>query len=612
MRFYDSSVKDVFKDLGTGDNGLTEAEAENRLAKNGKNKLAEAKKDPWIKKFFSQMNDPMLIMLIVAAVISAGTEYYDHVSGASTGAFVPWDTIIIMFVVIVNSILGVVQENKAEQAIEALQKMSAATSKIIRDGKVHVIKSEDVVVGDVVVLEAGDAIPADCRIFESVSMKAEESALTGESVPVNKYIDIINCAEDGKQPPLGDRSNMLYMGSTLVYGRGRAVVVATGMDTEMGKIASAIAKAEESLTPLQIKLDELSHKLTKIVIGICVFIMAFQLIYNGILHGFAADSFSYILNSFMIAVSLAVAAIPEGLVAVVTIVLSIGVTNMSHKNAIIRKMTAVETLGCAQIICSDKTGTLTQNVMTVVDKYCSNEKETAVAMALCSDAAVDPDDKKVTGEPTEAALVSYALKLGYDKNELEKQMPRVGEAPFDSGRKMMSTVHKAGNNEYIQFTKGAPDIVLKLCTSAEIDGKVVAMTPEILSQLLAENKRMADKALRVLAVAKRLYDVQPDSFDAAALEKDMVFVGLEGMIDPVRPEVKAAIEECRESGITPVMITGDHKDTAVAIAKELGIIDDESEAITGADLDRISDEEFKRESQIYMCTPAFSLSTRQG
>ncbi len=599
MRYYDSSYEDVLNELSTSKDGLSGTEAAARLERYGKNKLATAKKDSLFKRFLDQIKDPMLIMLIVAAVISAGTELYDHIHEGATGAFIPWDTIIIMVVVIINAVLGVVQESKAEQAIEALQKMSAATSKVIRDGKVVVIPSEDITVGDIVVLEAGDAVPADCRIIESQSLKAEESALTGESVPVNKFIDILYL-RDGKEPGLGDRTNMLYMGSTVVYGRGKAVVVATGMQTEMGKIADAIAQAEDSLTPLQQKLDELSHTLTKLVIGICVFIMAFQIVYQGFAEGWSnALNFGYILDSFMIAVSLAVAAIPEGLVAVVTIVLSIGVTNMSKHHAIIRRMTAVETLGCAQIICSDKTGTLTQNVMTVTDSYSTNENELAAAMALCSDAVIDKDDGKITGEPTEAALVAYAKKLGLDKNELEERMPRVGEAPFDSKRKMMSTVHKPLIDEnsnisyaYIQFTKGAPDVVLRHCATAEIDGVEVALTEDIVRRIASENKRMADNALRVLALAKRTYNALPTSFEPESLEEELCFVGLEGMIDPVRPEVKASIVECYEAGITPIMITGDHRDTAIAIAKELGILTDESQALTGAQIEELDDEAF--------------------
>lgn len=584
MEFYLKESASVFGEVKSNENGLSADEAKKRLEQNGKNKLAEGKKTSLFIRFINQLKDPMIIILIVAAVISAFTEFFE--TKAAGGSYFPTDTVIIAVVVLINAVLGVFQESKAEKAIEALQEMSAATTKTLRDGKIVAVKSEDLVVGDVIILEAGDAVPADCRIFESASMKIEEAALTGESVPVNKITSALVTKGDSSIP-LGDRKNMAYMGSTVVYGRGKAVITGSGMDTEMGKIADAIANAEEGETPLQIKLNQLSKVLTKLVLGICVFIFAFQLIMNR-----GSLNFDLALNSFMVAVSLAVAAIPEGLAAVVTIVLSIGVTNMSKKNAIIRKLTAVETLGCAQIICSDKTGTLTQNVMTVVDHYGEDEKQLSIAMALCSDANIDDEDK-VTGEPTEAALVTYAAKLGYNKNELVKACPRIGEAPFDSGRKMMSTVHK-GENGIIQYTKGAPDEILKKCSKALVNGKVVPMTAEILRSALTANKKMADKALRVLAAAFKLYNSEPNSYEPSALENELVFLGLAGMIDPVRPEVKDSIVECRNAGITPIMITGDHKDTAVAIAKELGIINDVAEAMTGAELEELSDEKFDK------------------
>ncbi len=583
MKFYLEQAETVFSHVKSSEAGLTKAEAEKRLAENGKNKLEEGKKKTTFQRILEQLSDPMIIILIVAAVISAITEWFE---GGSFHFVFPTDTVIIMVVVVINTVLGVVQESKAEAAIEALQEMSAATSKVLRDGKIVSVRSEDLVVGDVVVLEAGDAVPADCRIFECASMKIEEAALTGESVPVDKVIALLKGGDNG-EVPLGDRKNMAYMGSTVVYGRGKAVVVATGMDTEMGKIADAIAQAEEGQTPLQIKLAQLSKILTWLVLGICVVLLAYQTVTAYFGEGL---SFGVFLESFMVAVSLAVAAIPEGLAAVVTIVLSIGVTNMSKKNAIIRKLTAVETLGCAQIICSDKTGTLTQNKMTVVDHYGEDEALIAKAMALCCDAEIDAEGE-VTGEPTEAALVNYANALGFNKNDLVANAPRIGEAPFDSGRKMMSTVHKTADG-IIQYTKGAPDEILKKCKLALVDGKEVAFTEEVKAEILKDNKRMADQALRVLAVAYRKYDTAPADFAPGALEGELVFIGLTGMIDPARPEVKDAIEECRSAGITPIMITGDHKDTAVAIAKQLGIIEDASSAITGAQLDEISEEDF--------------------
>lgn len=587
MKHYLSTPEEVFKETSSSEKGLTSEQAQKRLEENGKNRLEEGKKKSVIRRLLEQFADPMIIILIVAAAISG-------ITAAFEGGF-PSDVIIILFVVILNAILGVVQESKAEKAIEALQEMAAATSKVERDGKVMQIKSEDLVVGDVIILEAGDAVPADARIIESASLKIEEAALTGESVPVNKFIDIINLKDTEKDVPLGDRKNMMYMGSSVVYGRGRAVVTATGMDTEMGKIAGALAQAQDGQTPLQKKLAQLSKILSFIVIGICAVIFAIGIIRELVTGN--QIGLEFLLDTFMIAVSLAVAAIPEGLAAVVTVVLSIGVTNMSKKNAIIRKLTAVETLGCAQIICSDKTGTLTQNKMTVVEHYGDDENMLATGMALCTDVNID-ENKEIIGEPTEAALVAYALTLDLNKNDLSKSEPRVAEAPFDSMRKMMSTVHSK-DGAYIQYTKGAPDEVLKCCTKILKDGKVRDITEADRTEILKKNKEYADRALRVLACSfKELSEIPADQ-SPEALEKDLVFCGLVGMIDPVRPEVKAAIEECRTAGIRPIMITGDHKDTATAIAMELGIIDSPDAAITGAQLNEISDEDFEKDVEKY-------------
>ncbi len=586
MKYYLESMQSVFDDVKSSENGLSSQEAAKRLEQNGKNKLAEAKKDSVIKRFFDQMKDPMIVILLVAAVVSAVTDIIE------AGHFTPpTDACIILVVVIINAVLGVVQESKAEKAVEALQKMSAATTKVLRDGKTEVIKSEDLVVGDVILLDAGDAIPADCRIFECASMKIEEAALTGESVPVNKIVNALMGHKEDDEVPLGDRKNMAYMGSTLVYGRGKAVVVSTGMNTEMGKIANAISLTQDGKTPLELKLEQLSKVLTKLVVGICIFIFAFDIVTKYFLADARPEFFDIALDSFITAIALAVAAIPEGLVAVMTIVLALGVTNMSKKNAIIRKMTAVETLGCTQIICSDKTGTLTQNVMTVVDHFADDELKLATAMALCTNAEVE--DGKSTGEPDEIALINYANSLGLKKADLVAAAPRVGEVPFDSGRKMMSTVHAAGG-KFFQYTKGAPDEILKKCTHAVFDGHVVEMTDEIVAKISEENTRMGNKALRVFAAAYKTYDSEPQAYEPDALECDMTFIGLTGMIDPVRPEVKDAIVECREAGITPIMITGDHINTAKAIARELGILTDDSQAMMGVDIDKYSDEEFEK------------------
>lgn len=579
MKEYLTDVGEVMKNENSSLAGLTTAEAEKRAEKYGKNKLKAAKKVPLIVRFLSQLGDPMTIILICAAVVSGILAVVEGESFA--------DVIIILAVVLINAVLGVYQESKAENAIEALQEMSAATSKVLRDGETVVIKSEDIVPGDIVFLDAGDSVPADGRLVDSASLKIEESALTGESVPVNKMIDVLNLKKGEDDIPLGDRKNMVYMGSSVAYGRGTLVVTATGMNTEMGKIADALTKAEDSETPLQKKLNQLSKVLTWLVLGICVVIFGVQLIKTGV----NADT---IVDTFMVAVSLAVAAIPEGLAAVVTVVLSIGVTLMSKRKAIIRHLTAVETLGCAQVICSDKTGTLTQNKMTVVQSYGSDREETARSFALCTDAKLAVGQTVSTGDPTQTAVVDYAAKIGLPKYELEEKYPRVGEIPFDSMRKLMTTVHRDGEG-FVQYTTGAPDVVIGKCTSALIDGREVEMTDELRETLFKENKKLADQALRVLASGRKTYIKTPESYEPGKMEQGLCFLGLVGMIDPVRPEVKDAIEECRSAGIRPIMITGDHKDTAVAIARELGIIEEGQYAITGAELSKMDDAIFAKE-----------------
>ncbi len=577
---YCLSTRDVLQELGSGPQGISSAEAAKRLEQYGPNKLKEAKKISLAQRFLNQLKDPMLIILMIAALVSALT-------GVLSGEPEWAEVIIIVAVVLLNAILGVIQESKAEAAIEALQTMTAATCKVLRDGKLTVLHSDELVPGDVVILEAGDAVPADGRIIENASMKIEEAALTGESVPVNKTVDTLTLDKGRDEVPLGDRKNMCYMGSTVVYGRGKAVITRTGMDTEMGKIAGALAQTQEEQTPLQKRLDQLGKILSVLVLGICVFIFLFSLLKD---TGFFAlpVELKQVLEIFMTAVSLAVAAIPEGLATVVTVVLSIGVTKMSKRNAVIRRLTAVETLGCTQIICSDKTGTLTQNKMTVVE-CAGDEQLVATAMALCSDAALNERDQ-AEGEPTECALVNFACSLGLKKQDLEQATPRIDEAPFDSGRKMMSTVHDLGGS-FVQYTKGGPDVVLAKCTHYWENGQALPMTEEKRAAIMAENKAMADKALRVLAAAKRDWAEKPADNTPEYLERELCFLGLTGMIDPVRPEVQAAIAQCRSAGIRAVMITGDHKDTAVAIARELGIIESADQAITGAELDAISDEE---------------------
>ena len=571
MKPYLKDCESVLKDQGSQKQGLSAQEARARLEKYGPNKLAEGKKKSLIRRFFEELADPMTLILLAAALISGITAALADESFA--------DVFIILAVVLINAVLGIFQESKAENAIAALQEIAAATSKVLRDGKQLTIRSEELVVGDVVILEAGDAVPADARIIECASMKVEEAALTGESVPVDKQV----AALTGEEVPLGDRKNMVYMGSTVVYGRGAAVITGTGMDTEMGKIAGALADAKEEQTPLQKKLGQLSKILSFLVIGICIVIFAVDLI-----RSYPEISGEGMLDTFLVAVSLAVAAIPEGLAAVVTIVLSIGVTNMSKRNAVIRRLTAVETLGCTQVICSDKTGTLTQNKMTVVEHSTEDLKLLALAMRLCSDAKPDESGEAI-GEPTECALVNDCTALGH---EAEAQtFTRVGEAPFDSGRKMMSVVCEK-DGKYTQFTKGAPDEVLRRCTHYYKDGTAKPITQDVLEEILQANKNFADQALRVLCAAMRSHDALPASCEAQDLEQGLCYIGLSAMIDPIRVEVKDAIVRCRQAGIRPVMITGDHKDTAVAIAGQLGILEEGVTAITGAQLDQISEEEF--------------------
>ncbi len=565
MKLYQAETEEVLRHVGGSVDGLNPGEAQKRLLANGKNRLQAGKKKSLASKLWEQIRDPMILVLIAAAIISGA---FGEIA----------DMVIILIVVVLNAVLGVVQEGKAERAIEALQKMSAPYSKVRRNGNVEKIQSEDIVVGDIVLLEAGDSVPADMRILEAASLKIEEAALTGESVPANKTAGALTPTE--QDVPLADRANMAYMGTSVVYGRCEGVVTAVGMDTEMGKIAGILSDTDTEKTPLQQKLAGLSKVLSIGVLGICVVIFIINVLRGG---GFTGPN---VLESLLTAISLAVAAIPEGLVVVVTVLLSIGVTKMSGKNAIIRRLTAVETLGCTQIVCSDKTGTLTQNKMTVVAHY-GDEAALRAAMYLCNDAQGENVDQMV-GDPTETALRVFAIEGGYHTD-----IPRAAEAPFDSQRKMMSTIH-AKEGHFIQYTKGAPDEVLARCTSVMENGSAVPLTGERRKEILTRNSEMAGRALRVLGAACKIYDTLPTDTDPQRLETDLTFIGLCGMIDPVRPEVKEAITSCGKAGIRPIMITGDHKDTAVAIAKELGILQDASQAVTGAELSEMDDAELER------------------
>lgn len=579
MDFYLEDASKVLAHVKSSNSGLTSEDAATRLAANGKNQLTKEKKDSLLKKFIMQLADPMALVLLAASGISIGVSVYSKEPLT--------DTFAILFVIIVNAILGVYQESKAEKAIDALKKLSQSTAKVLRDGAIKAVPTEDLVVGDVILFESGDAIPADARILESNSLKVEEAALTGESVPAEKTASAITL-KNGETVPINDRKNMVYTGSSVVYGRGQAVITATGMDTQMGSIAQSIAKTSDEKTPLQKKLTHLGKMLSVVVIAICAFIFVFNLVKTQNLQP------ENILEIFMISVSLAVAAIPSGLAAVVTIQLAIGVTKLAKHNAIIRKLTAVETLGCTQIICTDKTGTLTQNKMTVVDSYTFDELQLAKTLGLCNDVKKDKNGNLV-GDPTEVALYNYAEKLA-NLSSSPQINTRLCEIPFDSERKMMSTFNKDGK-KIIQCTKGAPDVILQRCTHYLKNGEICKLDEAAKKEIANKNKTMSQKALRVLAAAYRVYDAVPSDLTSESRENSMVFIGLVGMIDPVRPEVIDAVKNCKSAGIKPIMITGDHKDTAIAIGKQLGIINNDSEALTGTELDKISDNELRKISQ---------------
>ncbi len=574
MKYHLMDKEEALRALHTSGSGLPRKEADARLEQNGPNALAGEKKTPLPLRFLGQLLDPMVLVLLAAAVLSALTARASGESGA--------DVLIILFVVVLNAVLGVVQESKAERALSALKKLSPARASVLRDGETERIPAERLVPGDIVLLEAGDAVPADGRLLEVYSLKTEEAALTGESLPAEKTAARLKEPSDGAEIAPGDRKNMAFMGSGVVYGRGRMLVTATGMHTEMGRIAHAIRGARRGETPLQKKLTSLSKTLTVLVLVICAVMFAVGILKEGSL------SFPVVLSTFMLAVSLAVAAIPEGLAAVVTIVLSLGVTRMASRRAIVRRLSSVETLGCTQVICTDKTGTLTQNKMTVT-RSTGEGAMLADAFCLCTEAEVRRDGS-VSGEPTEAALLRFALRCGADPKELARTMPRIGEAPFDSRRKMMSTVHR-GRSGIIQFTKGAPDAVLERCTGMRRGSVTVPMTDALRAEILSENRKMASCALRVIAAAYRVYAAPPAGSDAAVLERNLIFIGLAGMADPVREEVPGAVAACRQAGIRPVMITGDHPETAVAVAREAGILQNAGEAVSGAELDRMSEAE---------------------
>ena len=584
---YLQSVEDVFKEVQSSPSGLSSQEAASRLEKYGANTLQEGKKKSLLEKFVDQFKDFMILVLLVAAVVSM----YAH-----QGEPDPTDAIIILAVVLLNAVLGVFQESKAEEAIEALKKMASPVASVLRDGHVEHIKGEDIVVGDVVILEAGDVVPADMRLFEVNTVKIEESALTGESVPVDK--DLVIPA--GDEVGIGDRTNMAFSSTNVTYGRAVGVVTSTGMNTEVGKIANMLANTEEGKTPLQENQDALGKWLTIMILVIAVIIFVV-----GMLRG---NEWTHML---LTAIAIAVAAIPEGLPAISTIILALGTQKMAQRNAIVRKLPAVETLGGVEIICSDKTGTLTLNQMTVEKMVYDNEIHDASeeiskdnialrVMNLANDTKISQDNS-LLGDPTETAMVQYGLDKNYDVREELVNIPRIAEVPFDSTRKLMTTIHQLEDGKYLVATKGAPDMLLDRVTKIEKHGEVSAFTEDDRTTLMKLNKEMATQALRVLAMAYKVIDTLPETVDTDSIEHDLIFAGLVGMIDPERKEAAAAIKVAQSAGIRTIMITGDHRDTAQAIAKRLGILrpDQEDGVLTGGELNDISDEELERTVETY-------------
>ena len=588
MNWFNKGISQVEKELQTNiKEGLTEEQVKANYEKYGMNELKQKKKKSLFVKFLEQFKDFMIIVLIIAAIVSGAV-------GIAEGEGIT-DTIIILIVVVLNAIIGVVQESKAEKSLEALQKLSAHASKVVRNGKVAVVQSRELVPGDVVVLDTGDYVPADLRIVESANLKSQEASLTGESVPVDKNTETI---EDEKVS-LGDRTNMLFSSSLITYGRGKGIVVETGMNTEVGKIAKIINDTEGTETPLQTKLNKLGKTLGIAALAICIVIFII-----GIAYG------KDVIDMFMTAVSLAVAAIPEGLAAVSTIVLAIGVQRMVKKNAIIKKLPAVETLGSATVICSDKTGTLTQNKMTVQKVFVNNEVVEAKDIkdisneldrlmqvcTLCNDTKIGAENQ-LTGDPTETALIDLGFKINFDVKEV-LELKRVKEIPFDSDRKLMTTVNKVGE-KYFVYTKGGIDELLARCNSYIVNGEIKTDLDKYKAEINKYNVDMAKDALRVLAMAYKEMDHEPTDEEMKNIENDLIFVGMVGMIDPPREEVKVAVEKCKTAGIKTVMITGDHKITAVAIAKALGILENEDEAITGSELEEMSDEDLTKNIRKY-------------
>lgn len=596
-RYYSQPVEEILQQLKvSSDRGLSEDEVKERLTRYGPNQLQSQKQKTLLMMFFEQFKSIMVVILLIAAVVSG-------VIGVMEGEGLV-EAFVILAILVINAVIGTVQEKKAQSSLEALNKMSTPHSKVLREGQVTEITSTEIVPGDIVVLDTGDIIPADLRLIEAVNMKVQESALTGESVPVEKSEEVL----EAKELPLGDRDNMAFSTSTVTYGRGKGVVVGTGMETEVGKIAHMLQNTQDTETPMSKRLGQLGKVLGYVALGICVFIFII-----GVLYG------NHWLEMLMMAVSLAVAAIPEGLQIVSTIVLAIGVQRLVKLNAIVRTLPSVETLGSVTVICSDKTGTLTQNKMTVVEGWTggnridfrnpplpeeldSDEQMLLQSSLLCTDAhlkMLSGGEHEIAGDPTETAIVAAALGLKMDKNELDSRFPRVEEVPFDSERKRMSTINRMEDGKFRVNLKGGLDEVLAVSSQILIHGKVRPITEEDSETIKEENQRMAQSALRVLAVAYKDMETLPDEVNAETIEKDLIFVGLLGMIDPARPEVVEAVKKCKTAGIRPVMITGDHKVTAVAIAGEIGIYNEGDKAVTGTDVEEMDDDTLYRDVKAY-------------
>ncbi|MDD4729281.1 MAG: HAD-IC family P-type ATPase, partial [Dysgonamonadaceae bacterium] len=595
---YKQSIENVQEQLGvTPDKGLSSSEINKRLQEYGKNQLDAKAKKTLFKLFVEQFKSFMVLILLIAAAVS-GVIGVLHNEGLL-------DTYIILGILLVNAIIGVIQERKAESSLEALNQMTSPHSKVLRNGEVSEVSAFEIVPGDIIIVDTGDIIPADLRLIETANLKIQESALTGESFPVIKHSNTLSSEDD---IPLGDRENMAFSTGMVTYGRGRGIVVATGMKTQVGKIADMLQHTDSTETPMKRRLEELGKILGYVALGICALIFLV-----GVLYG------NPILEMFMMAVSLAVAAIPEGLQVISTVVLAMGVQRLVKSNAIVRTLPSVESLGSATVICSDKTGTLTQNKMTVVEGWTKggsidfkdssespqlneDEKTLLIAALLCTDANLKilPDGStENSGDPTETAIVDIALKFNMNKNEVEQKYNRINEVPFDSERKRMTTINENSNNKIIANIKGGLDEVLSVSTQILIDGKIRPITDEDIEEIKEQNNSMAKMALRVLAIAnKELADI-PADVNAETIERDLTFIGLLGMIDPARPEVIEAIKKCRTAGIRPVMITGDHKVTAVAIAEEIGLFNEGDKALTGSELEKISDEDLSRDVHKY-------------